>query len=90
MPVLKVKIVPWDDADFVRAYEHAAGELAAEGVSLHDPMAALELQRRLRASGYPDAVCYCERTVEEAMAHQARCVVARDRSTAARSGLAPV
>ena len=86
MPALKVKIVPWDDADFVRAYELAARELATQGLGLHDPAAALELQRRLRAAGYPNATCYCERTVDEALAHSARCVVVRDGSGPAAIG----
>ncbi len=90
MAVLKVKIVPWDDADFVRAYERAAAEMAEAGIGLHDPHGALELQRRLRAAGYPNATCRCDRTVEEALEHAARCVVSRDGSAAVTVGLAPV
>jgi hypothetical protein len=77
-----VKLIPWDDREFVRAYERAAAALAAAGISLHQAAAPVELQRRLRADGYPEAVCWCERTPETILAATARCVVARD-STAA-------
>jgi hypothetical protein len=73
-----VKLVPWDDQEFVRAYERACAELATMGMSLDQPNAPVEIQRRLRGDGYPNAVCYCERTVELALARQSRCVVMRD------------
>jgi hypothetical protein len=76
-----VKVVPWDDPDFVHAYERAAGELAAMGMTLEHPGAPVEIQRRLRGDGYPNATCYCERTVELALARQSRCVVTRDGDT---------
>jgi hypothetical protein len=78
-----VKVVPWDDQDFVHAYERAAGELAALGLSLDAAGAPVEIQRRLRSDGYPNATCYCERSVELALARQSRCVVMRDGGTAA-------
>ena len=73
-----VKLVPWDDQEFVRAYERACAELATMGMSLDHSDAPVEIQRRLRGEGYPDAICYCERTVELALARQSRCVVMRD------------
>jgi hypothetical protein len=73
-----VKLVPWDDREFVLAYERAAAELRTAGIELHEPSAPMELQRRLRADGYPDATCWCERTVENVLAGRARCVVSRD------------
>jgi hypothetical protein len=79
MPVPhSVKLVPWDDREFVLAYERAAAELRAAGIALHEPSAPMELQRRLRADGYPEATCWCERTVENVLAQRARCVVSRD------------
>ena len=78
-----VKLVPWDDQDFVRAYERAADALAAVGMSLDHADAPVEIQRRLRSDGYPNATCYCERSVELAMARRSRCVVSRDGETAA-------
>jgi hypothetical protein len=73
-----VKVIPWDDQDFVHAYERAASELTAMGMNLDHPGAPVEIQRRLRDDGYPNATCYCERTVELALARQSRCVVMRD------------
>jgi hypothetical protein len=83
MPVPhSVKLVPWDDREFVQAYERAAADLHEAGIELHDPSAPIELQRRLRADGYPEATCWCERTVENVLAQRARCVVARDGASA--------
>ena len=73
-----VKVVPWDDQDFVHAYERAAEALAAIGMQLEDAGAPVEIQRRLRSDGYPNATCYCERSVELALARRSRCVVMRD------------
>lgn len=74
-----VKLVPWDDRDFVAAFEAAAARLAEDGLSLSSPSGALILQRTLRASGFPNATCYCERTPEDVLAARApRCVVLRD------------
>jgi hypothetical protein len=73
-----VKVVPWDDQDFVHAYERAADALAAMGMLLEDAGAPVEIQRRLRSDGYPNATCYCERSVELALARRSRCVVMRD------------
>jgi len=73
-----VKLVPWDDRDFVHAYDRAAADLATAGIRLHEPNAPVEIQRRLRADGYPNATCYCERSVENVLAQRARCVVSRD------------
>lgn len=75
---VKVKLVPWDDPAFVGAFEAAAAVIQARGLHLDAPDGALALQRELRANGFPNATCYCERTVEEALAHQTRCVVTRD------------
>ena len=77
-PDLKVKLVPWDDPEFVQAFERTADAMRRDGRPLIDPGGALELQRRLRAEGYPFATCECERTIEEAMVHAAHCTVRRD------------
>ena len=73
-----VKLRPWDDREFVLAYERVAADLATAGIALHQPSASTEIQRRLRAAGYPNAICYCERSAENVLARRARCVVNRD------------
>ena len=81
-----IKLVPWDDREFVQAYERAAADLATAGVRLDQPIAPLEIQRRLRADGYPNATCWCERTAESVLAQRARCVVSRDGTSPAPLG----
>jgi hypothetical protein len=73
-----VRLIPWDDQDFVHAYERAAAALTESGMTLEDAGAPVEIQRRLRSDGYPNATCYCERSVELALARRSRCVVTRD------------
>ncbi|HEY4632917.1 MAG TPA: hypothetical protein VIH00_03285 [Candidatus Limnocylindrales bacterium] len=75
---VKVLLVPWDDRAFTTAFERAAAGLAGLGLTLDMPTAAVVIQRALRADGYPDAAAWCERSVDEALSHQARCVVSRD------------
>jgi hypothetical protein len=86
---VKVKLVPWDDRDFVAAFEAAAADLAAQGLQLDTGPGSLALQRELRARGYPDATAYCERTVDEVFANRLRCVVMRDGQPAVAFGEAP-
>jgi hypothetical protein len=79
MPVQhSVKLIPWDDREFVQAYERVATDLASAGIRLDHPNASIEIQRRLRAGGYPNAICYCERSAEHILAQRARCIVSRD------------
>ena len=75
---IKARIKPWDDPAFVRAFETARD--AIEGVSDHAdaPAAAAEVERRLRASGYPLACVEVDRTVNEALAHTSHWTVSRD------------
>ena len=78
-----VKLIPWDDREFVLAYERAARILDGRQIRLDEAVAAVEIQRLLRADGYPNATCYCVRSVDDALAHRARCVVMRDGTGAA-------
>ena len=49
-----IKLVPWDDREFVQAYERVAADLATAGIRLDQPNAPVEIQRRLRADGLPE------------------------------------
>jgi hypothetical protein len=71
------KITPWDDREFVRAYEHAREAVHQEELG-DGPAAAAEVQRRLREAGYPDARVDVARTVEEAIDQVSHWVVSRD------------
>jgi hypothetical protein len=59
-------------------FERSRGSIDDLGLSLEDPRGQLALQQTLRANGYPDAVVVCQRSVEDALAHEARCLVRRD------------
>ena len=75
---IKARITPWDDPAFVRAFETARD--AIEDVCDHAdaPAAAAEVERRLRASGYPLARVEVDRTAEEALTHTSHWTVSRD------------
>jgi hypothetical protein len=80
------KLIPWDDREFVQAYERAAADLVLAGIRLDQENAPIEIQRRLRADGFPNAICYCERTAENVLAQRARCIVSRDGTEAVSLG----
>jgi hypothetical protein len=75
---LTTKIVPWDDREFVRAFEKARAEVLTEGLAINGPKAAARAEELLRSAGYPLARVHVERTIDEAMAHAARWTVWRD------------
>jgi hypothetical protein len=75
---LTTKIVPWEDQEFVRAFEKARAEVLAEGLAINGPNAAARTEQLLRSAGYPLARVDVQRTVDEAMAHAARWTVWRD------------
>jgi hypothetical protein len=62
----KTKITPWDDPEFVRAFERARAVVTEDGIT-DIPLAAAEVQRLLRQAGYPHARVEVERTVAEAL-----------------------
>jgi hypothetical protein len=74
---IKASITPWDDAEFVRAFERARDEVH----QLEDPdgpKAGAYVQQRLRESGYPNATVEVVRTVAEALEHTSHWLVRRD------------
>lgn len=71
------RITPWDDRDFVTAYERAREDVHREQLG-DGPAAAAEVEHRLRAAGYPHARVEVGRTVEEALDQVAHWVVSRD------------
>jgi hypothetical protein len=73
----KTRITPWDDPAFVRAFEHARATVTEDGIT-DIPLAAAEVQRLLRAAGYPHATVDVDRTVAEALDQVAHWVVTRD------------
>jgi hypothetical protein len=75
---LRTELVPWDDAEFVRAYERAREQVVHEGLLINGPKAAGRLEELLRAAGYPRVSVKVERTIDEALRHAARWTVQRD------------
>jgi hypothetical protein len=73
---VRAKITPWDDAAFVKAFEHALQ--AAEDQGIPDDAAGPDVQRLLRDGGYPDACVIVTRTVKDALEHSASWLVCRD------------
>jgi hypothetical protein len=70
-------ITPWDDSEFVRAYEQAREVVHREELG-DGPAAAAEVQRRLHEAGYPHARVDVARTAEEAIGGVSHWVVNRD------------
>lgn len=75
---IRAKLAPWDDAAFVRAFEHAKDAMEQSGCCPDGPMAAERVQHLLREAGYPAARVEVERTVEEALTHVSHWDVRRD------------
>lgn len=76
---LEAKLVPWDDPDFVAAFERARTTLEAEGILGRDcPGAALRAQALLRDAGYPSASVECVRTVDDVLRRTVHWIVRRD------------
>ena len=73
---VRARVDPWDDAAFVKAFEHALERAELTGVP--DAETGPYVQRRLRETGYPRARVIVGRSVEEALQHSARWLVSRD------------
>jgi hypothetical protein len=73
---VRARIDPWDDAAFVKAFEHALERAELTGVPDHE--AGHYVQRRLRETGYPAARVIVGQSVEEALEHSSRWRVSRD------------
>ena len=75
---LRVRLIPWDDPDFIHAFETAREQVRAEGLTVNGPKACARVEELLREAGYPRVTVDCERTADEAMAHIAHWTVRRD------------
>jgi hypothetical protein len=73
---VRARVLPWDDAAFVKAFEHALGTTHDAGV--HDDAAGSHVQQLLREAGYPLATVTVTRTVKEALEESSSWVVRRD------------
>jgi hypothetical protein len=78
VPDIRSEFIPWDDQQFVRAYEQAREQAIREGLTINGPKAAARVQQLLRAGGYAHAEVEVQRTVDEALKHAARWAVRRD------------
>lgn len=75
---IKAKLSPWDDPDFVRAFERAREETEESGCCPDGPRAAERVQHLLREAGYPAALVEVHQTVEETLDHVSHWSVTRD------------
>ncbi len=75
---IKSRLVPWDDPDFVRAFEQARQQTEQSDCCPDGPRAAERVQHLLREGGYPRARVEIQRTVEEALEHVSHWSVFRD------------
>jgi hypothetical protein len=74
---IKASITPWDDTEFVKAFERARDE-AHQLEDADGPMAGAFVQHQLREAGYPNATVDVIRTVAEALEHTSHWLVSRD------------
>ncbi len=88
-PQLRAALIPWEDRDFVRAFELAREHVVDEGLLINGPKAAARLEQLLHAAGYPDATVDVERTVDEALHRAARWTVRRDGHQAQPTSTSP-
>lgn len=77
MTHIKAKITPWDDPEFVRAFERARDQTAREGYA-DGPAAGSRTEHLLRDAGYPKATVDVIRTVREALDQTSHWIVTRD------------
>ena len=75
---VKTRLMPWDDREFVLAYEQAHAAVEATGCGPESLDAAVRVQHLLREGGYPDAVVEVERSADEALQHVAHWTVRRE------------
>lgn len=76
---LAIRIVPWQDRAFVRAFDRVRDQVAAEGLTINGPKAAARAEQLLRRAGFPLARVEVTRSVDEALAHAAHWTVWRER-----------
>lgn len=75
---IKARITPWDDAAFVKAFEHARDEVhGAEDVPDGAQAGAL-VQQLLHAAGFPNARVEVIQSVNEKLQHTSHWLVSRD------------
>jgi hypothetical protein len=75
---IKARLVPWDDPDFVRAFERSRDETERSGCCPDGPRAGERVQQLLRGAGYPNARVDVQRTAQEALEHVSHWTVLRD------------
>ncbi len=77
---LKIKVVDWQDRDFVLALEAGLSGALSDGLDVDCAAVAERVQAELRSAGYPDARITYTRSVSEVLARIAHWTVSRDGS----------
>ena len=77
-PHLKIRIVDWQDRDFVVAVEADVAAALREGLAADCAMVADRVQADLRLDGFPEARVVYVRSVDDVLARVAHWTVSRD------------
>lgn len=75
---IKASLIPWDDPEFVRAFDVAREATDRSGCCPDGPQAAERVQHLLHEAGFPNARIEIRQTVEEALEHVSHWSVRRD------------
>ena len=75
---IKARVTPWDDPEFVKAFEHARDHVHVAEAQLDGTAAGARVQQLLHEAGYPNARVEVIQSVNEKLEHTAHWVVSRD------------
>lgn len=79
---VKIKLIDWQDPDFVRAFDASLAAAFRDGLDADRPGLAARVESELHRQGYPHAWIDDRRSVADVLARVARWTVWRDRSLA--------
>ena len=75
---LKIKVVDWQDRDFIRALDASLADALRDGLDIDRSAVADRAEAELRGEGYPRARISYTRSVDEVLARVAHWTVWRE------------